>query len=242
MTTRVIPPPVRRQRILVFDVETTGLLPKQERGKPIQLEKYPHILQMSFVEYDLCEHKLIQSTDAYIKIDDKVEISQFVRDMTGITNEVCQERGVNFVDVLDKFYDAYNRCDVLVAHNMEFDEKMIMIEIERNRRTILEKMPYCLTLFNPIFEKVKNIERYCTMKKGTSLCNLEMKNSNIPEKKEGEKEKKPMRKWPRLNELYSKLFDGEVPVNLHNSIVDVYATLRCYLKMRHEYNFVIPKV
>jgi hypothetical protein len=62
------------------------------------------------------------------------------------------------------------------------------------------------------------------MRNGTELCNI-----LIPSKREGGN---PTRKWPRLNELHQKLFD-EVPIGLHNSMVDVEACLKCYLKMRH---------
>ena len=66
------------------------------------------------------------------------------------------------------------------------------------------------------------------MKKGTDLCNIlvESKNPKYP----------PSKKWPRLNELYTKLFDGATVDGLHNSMIDVLACLRCYLKMRHNYN------
>ena len=40
------------------------------------------------------------------------------------------------------------------------------------------------------------------------------------------------KKFPRLNELYSKLFDDVLPTDLHNSIIDVLVCLRCFLKVR----------
>jgi len=40
------------------------------------------------------------------------------------------------------------------------------------------------------------------------------------------------KKFPRLNELYSTLFDSALPSDLHNSIVDVLVCLRCFLKVR----------
>ena len=40
-------------KILVFDVETNGLLPKNNiYGHPIPMEKYPYILQLSYTIYD----------------------------------------------------------------------------------------------------------------------------------------------------------------------------------------------
>jgi len=40
------------------------------------------------------------------------------------------------------------------------------------------------------------------------------------------------KKFPRLDELYGKLFDTPLPKDMHNSIVDVLVCLRCFLKVR----------
>jgi len=53
---------------------------------------------------------------------------------------------------------------------------------------------------------------YCTMKTTTRICAL------------------PKSKWPTLKELHFHLFQ-ETPTNLHNSMIDVWACLRCYLKI-----------
>jgi len=53
---------------------------------------------------------------------------------------------------------------------------------------------------------------YCTMKNTTRLCAL------------------PKMKWPTLKELHFHLFQ-ETPSNLHNSMIDVWACLRSYLKI-----------
>jgi hypothetical protein len=60
------------------------------------------------------------------------------------------------------------------------------------------------------------------MKNGTELCAITV-------------DSRTTKKWPKLSELHKKLFD-EVPDGLHNSMVDVNACLKCYLKMRHGIN------
>jgi DNA polymerase III epsilon subunit-like protein len=212
--------PVRKRMMMVFDVETTGLLPKKKRGgEEVSIEAYPYIIQLSFIVYDLFESRAVVTYDSYIKIPENIEIPKMVSDLTGITKEICNEKGKNIIDVLSDFYEAYMLCEVIIAHNIEFDEKMIHVELQRNRREIIEKAPYCFTVFSKIYEKLKGVERYCTMKNGIELCAIIRENKQI-------------KKWPRLVELHQKLFD-EVPEGLHNSMVDVNACLRCYLKMRH---------
>jgi hypothetical protein len=97
--------------------------------------------------------------------------------------------------------------------------------MERARQRIVNVNVDCLGLFNKTAEELNNVERYCTMKKGISLCNILMESN-----KEGGI---PKKKYPKLSELYVKLFDEPAPTNLHNSLVDVETTLKCYLKMRH---------
>ena len=221
-----IPPPVYKNRFLIFDVETNGLLPKSSKnGIPTPITDYPHILQLSYAIYDYSQKKVIKKYNAYIDIDDSVDIPEKVIEITGITRDICKEKGKPIAEVLEKFYEAYMFCQILVAHNITFDEKMISIELERNRPTLMKKSPYCFMTFNPTYEEVHGIERYCTMRKGTDLCNI-----LVESKIEG---RPPNKKWPRLNELYAKLFDGETVNGLHDSMVDVLVCLRCYLKMRH---------
>jgi len=219
--TRSIPAPIRRNNYLFFDVETTGLLPN--RSEAADINKYPHILQLSFIKYDMNTQSIVDTYNSYIKIGDDVEISEYVRDLTGITREKCNS-GATIIDAVTKLYEAYSWCDCLVAHNIDFDTKAIMVNIERHREQFLTDAPYCFALFNTINENMRQLERYCTMKKGTSLCNILMDRNNG---------RPPNPKFPKLVELYSKLFDGQVPEGMHDSMVDTMACMKCYLKMRH---------
>jgi len=219
--------PIRKRMALVFDVETTGLLPKKRRTKTNEISKsnenpiesYPYIIQLSFVLYDMIECRIEQTYDSYIKIPEEIQIPEQVSQLTGITKEICNEKGKNILEVIENFYEAYMLAEVIVAHNIEFDEKMISIELQRNRQQILHKAPYCFTIFSKIYESLKGVQRYCTMKNGVQLCAITI-------------DSKTTKKWPRLSELHQKLFDV-VPNGLHNSMVDVTACLRCYLRMRH---------
>jgi DNA polymerase-3 subunit epsilon len=225
MTTIVIEAPQRKRYALVFDVETTGLIPKQTRGAvtPIPITEYPYIIQFAFEVYDMIDGQTVYMFDSYVRIPDLVQIPENVVELTGIHKLMCQIRGRPIMDCLIAFSEAYKFADCVVAHNLEFDQEMVMIEMERNRMDIMMKAPQIMTLFNPIHEKVRNLERFCTMKQGTSICGIVTG---------GENGRPPRLKWPKLGELYKTLFEGEV-FGLHNAMVDVKACLKCYLKMRH---------
>lgn len=227
-----IPVPIRRQRYLVFDVETTGLMPRNYKSyyseKSNKIDDYPYIIQLSFAIYDLHENKIDLTYDAYIQLPEHIEIPQLITNITGITKDTCQNKGKPIHEALEKFHEAYMFCNGIVAHNMDFDEKAIQISMERYREILLDKCPQVFTCFQPMYEKVHHIDRYCTMKQGTSLCNI-----TLPGTTDGKPTKK---KWPKLNELHNTLFPNEEVKGLHNSMVDVLACLRCYLKMRHNYD------
>ena len=60
------------------------------------------------------------------------------------------------------------------------------------------------------------------MSMGTSMCNLKYKN------KSGQEKPKP----PKLKELYKYLFNIEPnEKKLHNAMIDVWVTWRCFCKM-----------
>jgi DNA polymerase III epsilon subunit-like protein len=66
-------------------------------------------------------------------------------------------------------------------------------------------------------EFIMDIPSYCTMKSTTAICGL------------------PNNKWPTLLELHRHLFK-ESPSDLHNSMIDVWACLRCYIKVMYQYD------
>ena len=68
-------------------------------------------------------------------------------------------------------------------------------------------------------------EKYCTMKTGRYVCKI----------KAISKDGNEYLKWPKLIELYKELFKEGIE-NLHDSLVDTVACLRCYLKMTQNYD------
>lgn len=223
--------PKRKVKVLGFDTETTGLIPRRPRNstQPIDINSYPHILQLCSEMYDMSQQKVVESLNMYIKLPDGVEIPEDATNIHGITRAVCDEKGVDIIDALIAFCDMYQRCETYIGHNIAFDKEMILIEIERNRLAIQERAPQCLYLFNIMYERTRNIDSYCTMDKGRKLCNIESLT------KTGRKYVKN----PKLIELYSHLFpDNKLPDNLHDAAVDVRLTIECYLKIRHNYEAV----
>ena len=87
-------------KVLVFDTETTGL---PEKGASIyDKDKWPHIIQISYILYDLSTN-LVLVKDNYIKIDDSTIIDPESFNIHHISREMLNEKGINIVVALKEF-------------------------------------------------------------------------------------------------------------------------------------------
>lgn len=207
---------------LIFDVETTGLLPKNyTKDFPKNVCNLPRILQISFILYDIEHRQLIETYNQYIWQDIKT-IDPIITNLTGIDMNLMNKRGIPMEHALEALLKAFCKSTCVVAHNLDFDSRMIMIECERYKDHLSESTYSLLpALFDATFVLDYGISLECTMMMTVNFCNLERENARGTYKK-----------LPKLVELYQILFD-KIPENLHNSMVDVFACLRCYLKYKY---------
>jgi DNA polymerase-3 subunit alpha len=221
--------------IMVFDVETTGLLPSNKKETP-SITQYPYITQLSYVIYDKNTDTILKSVNHYIKLPDNIEIPEIVTKITGITKEICIEKGISIVDALSEFYRDIHNCDIIVAHNYAFDYQIIQAEMKRNYTFIYKKCKHVLELFTQEYLETKKKRYYCTMQMSIYICKLPFKtktttttqiNAGVNINPRPYKVRKITYKYPKLSELHHHLF-GFIPENLHDAQVDVETCLRCY--------------
>ena len=170
--------------------------------------------------------------NAYIDISKDIPISEKITEITGITRETCDEKGVPMEMVLCDFYKEFSRVDCIVAHNIDFDRTMFEVEVKRNYEKISHMAPGIDRAFDSEILRNSMTDTYCTMKKSIHICNIMAKFKKNPENQ--------YKKFPRLDELYFTLF-GTVPENLHNSIIDTLVCLRCFLKIKMNQDIHIVK-
>ena len=207
-------------KVLIFDVETTGLLPRKKEANT----EYPYITQLSFAIYDIDKRQLVSTYNTYICVPETVEITENITKLTGVTRMLLNACGISIITALQMFYKAYSMCDVIVAHNLDFDKEMIQIETKRNFsdfEDICQGMSI-MDMFNITELSIKKKELLCTMKTSVDICNIKKQNSRGSYKK-----------FPNLCELYETLFHTK-PENLHNSMIDVLVCLKCYLMIHHQ--------
>ena len=210
-------------KIIIFDTETTGL-PKCRQSLVTDTEEWPHIVQFSYIIYDLSTNKLEKVEDFIIKLAEEIEIPEESSKIHGITKEISNEKGILIKDVINQFIKDITGCQLLVAHNLEFDMNMLIVELIRmNRSAELLEDDLAIDLNNSAYEKITNIKKYCTMKETEKKCNI----------KAVSKTGKEYTKYPTLGELHYYLFRS-YPKNLHNSLNDILICLRCYYMLQQK--------
>lgn len=198
--------------VLVFDTETTGL--PERNASIMDVEKWPHILQLSYILYDTETKKLLELYDNLIKIPPSVIITPGSEAIHHISREMCLEKGVPLQEALTAFNNALDQADVIVGHNISFDKRLIMVECKRLR--MLQRFT------------VNSVQKpeYCTMNRSKDVCRIEVESCS------GEK----YYKYPKLSELHFHLFKS-IPHGTHNALADILICLRCYLKLTSNYDF-----
>lgn len=197
-------------KVLFLDTETTGV-PTYTQRKNVNRGRwfvdYPHIVQFSWILYDEDKNKILNVADHIIKMREGVLIPEGASNVHGITDEISASRGEDIKDVIRLFNIDLEACNRLVCHNMEFDTTMVRAEMLRNDM---------IDAFH--LQHYKHV--YCTMMNSIELCKIERR------RRDGT----TYHKYPKLLELHEHLFQT-TPKGLHNSLTDIYVTMRCYYKM-----------
>jgi len=138
---------------LFFDIETTGL-PIVRNASITDLSNWPRIVQLAWLRYD--KNQNLVSEENYIIKPEGFTIPADAVEVHGITTEKALESGVNLETTLQKFAESISESEIIIAHNMDFDEKIIGAEFLRTG------------IKTALFSK----RRFCTMKTTTRLCKI----------------------------------------------------------------------
>jgi len=136
---------------LFFDTETTGL-PLNWKAPVTDLNNWPRLVQLAFLYYDHNGNK-ISGGDFIVKPEGFTIPTDATR-IHGISTERAINEGKSLKIVLQDFQSMINEAEVLVAHNMKFDEKIVGAEFLRTG------------MQNSIPAKRK----ICTMESSTNFC------------------------------------------------------------------------
>ncbi len=192
-------------KYLVFDTETTGLIKGKAADPQMNADKFPLIVQISWMLFDL-DKKLIEHKSFLVKQYKKIPTS--ATQIHGITTERTINEGVETKEVLEEFRKAYSNTKYLVAHNIDFDWPMLLAEYSRNKIDIPKSYK----------------TNFCTMKAGIDICRIPFYGGENKYKYPSLEELFHKCFFPEVKHLYvSRVF--------HDAKIDTLITAKCFFKI-----------
>ena len=191
-------------RILVFDTETSGLDPQ-----------WNVILQLSYQIVDSDSWATLKSVNHYFSWpENKARVSYGAIEVNGLTEEFLAGKKLSDrKNALEEFVKDKDSCELLVAHNLEFDKKFIIASCREEG----------VKFANSGWSK-----SYDTMKRTTNFCQIPKDWGNGY-------------KWPKLTELADCLGVDYSKIALHDSSGDVELTKLCFEGIVANGLYSIPK-
>jgi DNA polymerase III epsilon subunit-like protein len=187
---------------LVLDVETTGL-PEKGHEYGSHFLQFPRIVTLAYKFND-------EETKDFIINQEGKKIPQGAIDIHGITDAMADASPHFIVPVLSELIATY-QPDKVIGHNVYFDISIIKAEILR----LIHFKKLERSVFTMLEEQMHKEKRIDIMKKSTKYC-------AIPGPRGA--------KWPKLTELYLKLFGVELS-GAHSSRADCDAAHKCYVEL-----------
>lgn len=205
--------------ILFIDTESTGK-PTNYKAHYTDVECWPRCIQLAF---EIADEKgnLLSSYSTLIYPSGWVVPKEEFFILHDLSTERCEAAGIKIETALEFLVGQIRSFDVqiCVAHNIAFDYAVIAAEMTRCGKKADRKL-----------------ERICTMEHGVNVC-------KIPFGADHRQWKNAQRgyKWPKLSELYQKLFDKEMEGG-HDALVDVKACRECFFELVRRGVVSLPKL
>jgi DNA polymerase III subunit epsilon len=136
---------------LFFDTETTGL-PKNWKAPVSDTSNWPRLVQLAYILFS--EAGVQQKAFDFIIKPEGFAIPTDASRIHGITTARANSIGKPLKTVMEEFKLAVESANVIVAHNLSFDEKIVGAEF------------YRLQIPNPLYGKKK----VCTMESTVNYC------------------------------------------------------------------------
>lgn len=194
-------------RILVIDVETTGL-PKKRGAPATDVENWPHPVQIAWILFK-CSHAdrpgRILSQKSHLIQPEGWMIPRESTEIHGITHEQAIAEGHPLRLVMNDVQKMASDADAICCHNTAFDiPVLISAGIRADIAAPTQAIPKKPTI--------------CTMEIGKQICGII---------KEYTSKHGPYRKLkpPRLGELYEHIFGTAFAGRLHDASEDCRATV-----------------
>ena len=196
-------------RVAVFDTETTGLVKGNDYTNP----NNPHLAAIAIVLYDTEIKRIISSFNTVVQ-PDGWEMPEEVAAINNLSTEYLMANGLWFDDVMSVALGMLVKADMLVAHNTDFDSKVLAASMWRKGATDGTNED----MIHASIKRWLESKFYCTMKESKDIVQALDKRGRI--------------KYPRLAEAYKHFFNRELR-NAHNAGADAVAALEVYIDLQN---------
>ncbi len=193
---------------LFFDTETSGL---PLFNVPSEDPRQPHIVQLAAVLMDVDSGKEIACMEVIVKPDGWT-IPAEVAAIHGISTERALAEGIPERDAVTEFIGLWRRAAYRVAHNEQFDARILRIAIKRELRD------------DALSDEWKAGRAECTARLATPICKL-------PPTQKMRAAGRHHFKTANLGEAY-RHFTGQTLIGAHSAMVDVRACIDVYLSIK----------
>jgi DNA polymerase-3 subunit epsilon len=182
-------------KALIFDTETTGMVKwKQPPEHPGQ----PDLVQLAMLLVERDDWTVKNHVSFIVQLAPGVRIEPEAEATHGISAADCETYGVAPVVAVSLFNQLCMQADVIVAHNISFDQSIMQTALHR-----LGNKP----------DRMKGKSMVCTKEATTDILKLPGKYSSY--------------KWPTLAEAYRHYTGLEIE-GAHDALADTQACLAVY--------------
>jgi DNA polymerase III epsilon subunit-like protein len=201
--------------VLLFDTETNGL-PKRF-GAPIHaLDNWPNILSIAWQIWDMnatdSSQTFVEKRNYFLNPPPTLVWNAEAEKIHGLRRDFLETEGHDIRVVLDEFMRAASACQLIVAHNLQFDKSVLLAEM-------LRQNPKMVMNWWPRFE-------YCTCNNTKALCKLP------PSVKLRPNPSDPY-KMPKLVELWKFLYGGDATFSFHSAEGDTECLVQIFRELLH---------
>lgn len=184
------------QDVLFFDTETTGV-PHKDLKWDLDYKLFPRLVQLAWMVGEKKESHIIKP--------EGWAIPKEAEDIHGISTVKAKQQGEPLADVLEKFIDDCKAAPLICGHNIHFDTGII-------KANILHSFGWEWYDSHKVEDALFKGKRLDTMRASMKFVDARFENGRL--------------KFPRLEELFAKCFDG-AKFPAHDALEDVKAVAAC---------------
>lgn len=138
---------------LFFDTETTGI-PGNYKAPASDLKNWPRLVQIAWLVTDAQGAEI--ATAEHIVKPNGFTIPPDAAKIHGISTDLAMKKGMDIKPILEQVAKVISEASVLIAHNVQFDEKILGSELMRAGYP----------------NRVEAKQRLCTMQSATNYCRI----------------------------------------------------------------------